>query len=43
MPLSKDPHVVETASTLVKTLQGAFGTPAGYRPGKWLDLGDHRS
>lgn len=32
MPLPENPAVVETAGTLVKTLQGAFGTPAGYRP-----------
>ncbi|KAK5167980.1 uncharacterized protein LTR77_006547 [Saxophila tyrrhenica] len=32
MPLSSDQSVNETAGTLVKTLQGAFGTPAGYRP-----------
>ena len=32
MPLPEDKAVVETASTLVKTLQGAFSTPADYRP-----------
>lgn len=32
MPLPDSQAVVETAGTLVKTLQGAFGTPAGYRP-----------
>jgi hypothetical protein len=36
MPLPSDQAVVETAGTLVKTLQGAFGTPAGYRPGMLL-------
>lgn len=32
MPLPEDQAVVNTAGTLVKTLQGAFNTPAGYRP-----------
>ena len=35
MPLPQNQTVVETAGTLVKTLQGAWGTPAGYRPGKY--------
>lgn len=33
MPLSENASTNETAGTIVKTLQGAFGTPAGYRPG----------
>lgn len=32
MPLPDSQPVVETATTLVKTLQGAFNTPPGYRP-----------
>ncbi|KAK6375688.1 hypothetical protein LTS17_007510 [Exophiala oligosperma] len=32
MPLSTNEKTNETASTLVKTLQGAFHTPPGYRP-----------
>ncbi|KAK3703387.1 hypothetical protein LTR37_014493 [Vermiconidia calcicola] len=32
MPLPEDLAVVETAGNLVKTLQGAFVKPAGYRP-----------
>lgn len=39
MPLSDNPATNETAGTLVKTLQGIFGTPAGYRPGESI-LGD---
>lgn len=34
MPLSEDPQINQTAGKLVKTLQGAFGTPPEYRPGK---------
>ena len=33
MPLPEDQQLVATAGALVKTFQGAFGTPAGYRPG----------
>ena len=34
MPLPEDSAIVETAGSLVKTLQGAFGTPGGFRPGE---------
>lgn len=34
MPLPEDQGVVATAGALVKALQGAFGTPGGYRPGQ---------
>lgn len=33
MPLSTNDKTNETAATLVKTLQGAFSTPPGFRPG----------
>ncbi|KAK4507195.1 hypothetical protein PRZ48_000930 [Zasmidium cellare] len=32
MPMPEDKQIVETAGKLVKTLQGAFGTPPEYRP-----------
>lgn len=38
MPMPEDQAVVETAGNLVKTLQGAFSTPAGYRPGMQASL-----
>lgn len=33
MPLPADDNVVKTGDALVKTLRGAFETPASYRPG----------
>jgi catalase len=34
MPFPTDEKLMQTAKDLVATLQGIFGTPAGFRPGQ---------